>query len=229
MKHLTNKQLEEINNSFDWKTKCSLVGKGKKVDFKGYADIIKHMVNPTTKCLELGCNEGYHTIELAKIFKHVTAIDIKPKNIMGALIRQWIHGCSNIDFRLLDLNKKIMGKYDMTFSSNVLYHMKNPCQHLWDIAKITDSLLLITNTFSPKGKRPYLGETEIGRYIFHKVGEKKTEFSGITDYALWFDNENDVIKYLKYIGFKTVKLLKKVKHGGYPKSTIFASKNILPK
>lgn len=219
MLHLTTKQLSEFNEIFQ-------ITKSSKEVFEKCEKFIKERITSLDDktCLEIGCNEGYHTVELAKLFEYVTATDIRPRNIISALTRQYIHDCPNIEFKVEDFNNEIKGKYDFVFNANVLHHTKHPINHLLNMSKITSNLLLITNLYGPNGKARCTGEVIIDGYTFHKIAEKGLGSSGTDKDSPWFANVNDLLECLNKTNFSKIEILEELTWRSFPSYIIFASK-----
>lgn len=97
--------------------------------------------------LELGSGEGYHTVQLARRFEKVTAIEARPKNVICSLVNLYVHGVENV--RLLKMDARelspTLGRFDLVFHSGVLYHLSNPVEHLRRVVALSDRLLLDTH------------------------------------------------------------------------------------
>src|SRR5690606_2659280 len=81
------------------------------------------------KALDIGCNAGYYTLELAKRGAEVTAIDIDPHYLKQA---QWAAKTLELDQRIefrqatvYDLARETQ-EYDLVWFMGVLYHLRYP-------------------------------------------------------------------------------------------------------
>lgn len=228
MINLTAQQLKDINDSFKWSTITKLpdgrlLGNGYKEKFKNKdINLLKSYFKRINikQCLEVGCAEGYNTVKLAKIFKSVIATDVRPRNIIGAMIRQWVLELDNIEFQCLDLNNSGIVldniEIDIVYHTGVLYHLQHPIEHLKYIASITDKLFLATRCYDKESNIKLLdckisNWNEFRRY---KVSEKSASwdrsFAGITDYSVWL-HKNDIKAILHHVGFKKVTLLEETR------------------
>lgn len=240
MINLTDQQLKDINESFNWKTTTKLpdgrlLGNGKKKKFKNKdIDLFKSYFKRLNikQCLEVGCAEGYNTVELAKICQFVIATDVRPRNIIGAMIRQWVLKLDNIEFHCLDLNTLENEnpltdiKMDIIYHTGVLYHLTNPIKHLKYIASITDNLFLATRCYDKKSDiKLLIGQMVKYENTFkqYRVNEKpftwKRSFAGITDYSTWL-HKDEIKDILHHVGFKKVILLEETR--SYCPRVIFA-------
>lgn len=105
---------------------------------RGSVEIIERLyrrnnqLEPKKSCLEFGCGVGRMTIQLAKKYDRVIAVDISPKNIeIGKRLAEQ-KGIKNIEFYLLneleDLQK--LPKFEILFSMIALQHNPPPIQRL---------------------------------------------------------------------------------------------------
>src|SRR5205807_1924013 len=97
--------------------------------------------------LEVGCNEGYHTAQLSRICKHVTAFDVRPHNVVSTLVNLFVQDVRNARVALLDARDldSSFGTFDIIFHVGVLYHLLDPVTHLFKIADVADDLILDTH------------------------------------------------------------------------------------
>lgn len=161
MTELTDSQLAELNELLPWEFSFQLpdgrflgkpvysppVDEVKARDFWfRLMPIIK--LNPADKTvLEMGCHEGYYTVELSRLCKAVTAVEVRPKNLLCALTRLWTCGVENTRLILKDVREidGSFGKFDIIFHSGVLYHLENPVEHLYQIAPLAQAIVLDTH------------------------------------------------------------------------------------
>ena len=138
---------------------------------RGSVEIIERLYNrnkilePKNSCLEFGCGVGRMTLQLAKKYDHVIAVDISPKNLeIGKNLAEQKR-IKNIDFFLLrnleDLKK--IPRFEMFFSMIALQHNPPPIQRL-----ILETLL----------SKIYPG----GGAIFQTLTHKKNYKFSVSDY-----------------------------------------------
>lgn len=229
MIELTEQQLQDINDYFQWQTGIKLPDNrilgNKNVIKERSKDIVllekvfrQHHIEVATIC-EFGCAEGYNTVELAQIAQDVITTDVRPRNLIGAMIRAWILGLDNIEFILSDLNKIeknlfILDRNNIVFHTGTLYHLDNPIKHLQYIASITNNLYLSTRCYDEDAeiksiKYPMVTVTN-NNYRCYKVYEKenrwKHSFAGVKDFSVWL-HKDDIADILRYVGFTNVELL----------------------
>src|SRR5437870_4494772 len=135
---LTDQQLEDFQEALDWKTGMKLPDgrvlgiPGKRGTEEGSDFRIRALVErwqPADKTiLEIGCCEGNHTVQLAKICKNVVALDVRPKNIACALVRLFVHDSHNVQLMLRDVREldERFGRCYIGFHVGVLYQLPAP-------------------------------------------------------------------------------------------------------
>jgi GT2 family glycosyltransferase len=203
---LTDAQLEELQNALPWETAMRLPdgrvlgvpGKRGAIsesgDFRVDA-VATRMGGSGKRVLELGCHEGIHTVQLARVAREVVALDVRPKNIVCALARLYVHEVDNArlvlgDARSLDGS---LGRFDIVFHVGVLYHLLDPVEHLYGLASLGDELLLDTHYGSPNdpGERETL-ERGGRRYETYRSREGGwgDSFSGVDQFSRWLTRDS---------------------------------------
>lgn len=229
---LSNFDLAQFNKEFNWASHSALLdgrtlGDGRFDQKDLWLELFKQIPDLKMKSvLEVGCNEGFYSVRLDKLCAHVTALDIRPKNIIASLITNFIHE-TNVDFKLFDLNdfQHYPVKHDIIYHCGVLYHIKNPIEHLRAVAEKCETLFLSNRCFSTEGSRPYLGTEEIEGYTLHKVKEYKYShvYGGVTEYSCWIDPK-DMENILHYVGFSKVECIFNRVQNGYSRVVYVATK-----
>lgn len=150
--------------------------------------------------VEFGCWYGWHTASLARKFKKLTAIDVRPDNISKTLLRLNMLGLSNVDVKLADVNE-FGFEADVLVHIGVLYHLFNPVAHLHKVLPHCKIICLDTHVNRPGLKlavEVYDGIIYRGG-IYNEHGWKDP-LSGIEPTSLWLE-EADLRKVLDVNGF----------------------------
>ena len=81
--------------------------------------------------LEIGCFEGIHTLGLCSYGATVTAVDIRPLNVIKTAARLACYGYSASVFPLdVEDPAATLPDFDVIFHCGVLYHLEDPVSHL---------------------------------------------------------------------------------------------------
>jgi SAM-dependent methyltransferase len=93
---------------------------------------------PPLDVADLGCGEGYLTVETARWAKHVTAIDRSPGVLARAKALATRKKCANITWKRGELEKVPIdnGSMDVALLSQALHHAAEPPQALSEAARI---------------------------------------------------------------------------------------------
>lgn len=102
--------------------------------------------------LDIGCNAGFYSIELAKRGARVTAVDLDPHYLKQAqwAAKQW-KLADKIEFRqwqIYDL-ARLNRKYDIIWFMGVFYHLRYPLLALDIISEITKEMLVFQTLTMP--------------------------------------------------------------------------------
>lgn len=136
---------------------------------------------------ELGCFEGIHTLGLRMFSPDVTAIDIRPVNVLKTLARLSAYGTSAKVFQFdVEEIQPDFPHFDVVFHCGVLYHLEDPVTHLERLLPHCNSIYLDTHISSVAaavdkfevGGRTYLGHD-------HHEGGWEDPFSGRGRGAFW--------------------------------------------
>jgi ArsR family transcriptional regulator len=93
---------------------------------------------PPLDVADLGCGEGYLTVETARWAKHVTAVDRSPGVLARAKALAARKKCANITWKRGELEKVPIeaGAMDVALLSQALHHAAEPAQALSEAARI---------------------------------------------------------------------------------------------
>lgn len=74
------------------------------------------------RLLELGCAEGFLTLPLRELARHVVSCDLSAEAVVRA--DQYCSGAGSGDFRVLDVRRELpAGPFDACLASDVLYYL----------------------------------------------------------------------------------------------------------
>ncbi len=134
------------------------------------------------RVLDIGCNAGFYSIELAKRGAQVDAVDVDPHYLKQA---KWVFeqlGLSNQvrprQATVYDLASE-PGQYDLVWFTGVLYHLRYPLLALDIVARKTKRLLVFQTLEMPGNKRSRPLEDNlpmVDRYKLRMQGWPKMAF-----------------------------------------------------
>lgn len=136
--------------------------------------------------LEVGCFEGIHTLGLRHFDADVTAVDIRPMNVLKTLARLSAHGESARVFVLDVEEATTLAHFDVVFHCGVLYHLEDPVTHLRNLLPACDAIYLDTHV-AGEGRDGDTMEVdgETFRGYRHQEGGWNDPFSGRGASAFW--------------------------------------------
>ncbi len=178
--------------------------------------------------LEVGCNEGYHTAQLSRICRHVTAFDVRPHNVVCSLINLFVQDVHNAKVALLDARDLdcSFGTFDIMFHVGVLYHLLDPVAHLTKIADVTDDLILDTHycrddTTFERSDLTHGGKSYRAHYFTEGLWQDNR--AGVEPYARWLYRDS-LLELLKDVGFERVEVISDRLEKSGPRFTVIARK-----
>jgi tRNA (mo5U34)-methyltransferase len=199
---ISDQELDEINSLLPWHAGAPLPdgrllgrlgtvpGKRLRPDRIPDKRIVRlDRVLPLAKLsiLEVGCFEGIHTLGLRMFAGDVTAIDVRPVNVVKTLARLACHGVSakvfQQDVERLDAS---FGRFDLVFHCGVLYHLRNPVAHMMVLRHMCTHLFLDTHVARDERRIKTIkceGKSYYGAY--HHEGGWNDPFSGRNDTSFW--------------------------------------------
>jgi len=240
MRDLTDRQLQDFAEAVSWEIAERLpdgrilgrVGElgatMTELDFR-LAEVDKRLGLAGKTVLELGSHEGHFTIQLAQRCQQVTAVEVRPKNVVCALIRAYVHDMENIKIHCKDVRgiDGSFGRFDIVVHLGVLYHLSNPVEHLFRIKDLSDNLLLCTHYGGstlgfPRDDISYDGKT----YRAHRYKEFGWQdgWSGMEDSSRWLERE-DLLRLLRDTGYGSVEIIRDWEASGYPRLSLLAGRS----
>lgn len=203
----SDRDLDEINKTLDWFAATALPDgrvlgrlgrrKGKRDKLQALPDrrikMLDERIGLTGKrVLEIGCFEGVHTAGLARLGAEVTALDVRPANVMKTLTRLAYHG-ENAQVLQADAEALTIepGAFDVVFHFGVLYHLVDPVAHLMSLKGVASFIYLDTH-IAPDGASETIScasadgsSQETYEGAFYKEGGWRDPFSGKGERAFW--------------------------------------------
>ena len=165
LKFLTDDNLEEINSTLPWVSRMHLPeeelrilgqsnpnrGEGRIESLPDYrATKLHELVDLKGKTvLEFGCFEGSHTLSLLEYTDKVTAVDVRPLNVLKTLTKLALFN-KNAEVFTFDAETcdTSIGQYDIIFHCGVYYHLTNPVEHMYFLDKICGKFLFLDTHIS---------------------------------------------------------------------------------
>lgn len=137
--------------------------------------------------LEVGCFEGIHTLGLCGYGARVTAVDLRPINVIKTHARLSAYGVS-ADVFAVDVEDAAvqLPDFDVVFHCGVLYHLEDPARHLKRVLKHCSAIYLDTHIARENEDGAVLvsdGRTYRGHA--HGEGGWNDPFSGRGSGAFW--------------------------------------------
>jgi SAM-dependent methyltransferase len=98
------------------------------------------------RIIDIGCNEGYFSIECALHGAEVLGIDGKLLNIRKCEFVRSVLGVQRADFALGDamkVTRESHGRFDVILALGLIYHLDDPYTFLSNIARLCDGFVVI--------------------------------------------------------------------------------------
>ena len=152
--------------------------------------------------LEIGCFEGIHTLGLCSYAAKVTAVDLRPLNVIKTAARLACYGYSASVFPL-DVEDPCveLPQFDLVFHCGVLYHLENPVTHLERLLPRCGAIYLDTHVAAETDDDASL---EVNGRVFHGHHHHEAgwgdPFSGRGTGAFWL-RTSDLVELLREAGF----------------------------
>jgi tRNA (mo5U34)-methyltransferase len=179
--------------------------------------------------LEIGCFEGIHTVALSRYARQVTAIDARIENVVKTIVRCAMFGhhptvfkC-NVEERPL---KAELLQCDIAFHVGVLYHLKDPVEHLIDLAGFTQRGVLLDTHYArdDEATERYNAGGAMVRYKKYREGGYTDPFSGVYDHAKWL-RLDDITMLLRNGGFGNIEIVETRQERNGPRVLLIAERS----
>jgi len=242
--YLSDDDLIELNNLLNWQCFTadrhgrrfgSVAWEGKRSEPQVIPDrrilLMHDYFNLTDKhVLEVGCFEGIHTIGLSWYAKRVTAVDSRIENVVKTIVRCAFFGLTptvfkcNIEDHLMKIEPL---SSDVVHHVGVLYHLRDPIQHLFNLGKYIRVGIMLDTHYSLHDEAKESYEVNGVRYCYKKFSESghSDPFSGMYDHAKWLKLD-DIVNTLKHTGFRTVEIIETRNERNGPRVLLFAKREL---
>lgn len=240
VEYLSNEDLVRLNNILPWM--CFTVdSRGRRFGntaWKGKRNIaqvipderilkLDEIIKLSDKSvLEVGCFEGVHTIALCERAKEVFAIDSRIENVVKTLVRCNLFGhkptVSVCDIeRIEDLSR--LSKVDIVHHVGVLYHLKDPISHLYNLKGVVRSGILLDTHYATTEMANNTIDVNGRTYNYFAYREKGRDevFSGMYDHAKWLLLD-DIKSILSDLGWTNILIYKDEIQRNGPRVTLYA-------
>lgn len=240
MIRLTDEQLQDFQEAVAWESALRLPdgrvlgvpgkrgGISEEGDFRVQA-LVERVGLEGKTVLELGCHEGNHTVQLAKHAGQVVAVEVRPKNIVCALVRLFVHDARNVRVVLADVREldEWFGRFEVLFHVGVLYHLSDPVDHLYRAARLAETMLLDTHyeTLDSSRERADLRRGDVPYVAFvRREGGWESTFSGVEETSRWLERES-LLRLVGDAGFPHVEILDDRRERNGRRMTLLARKH----
>jgi 2-polyprenyl-3-methyl-5-hydroxy-6-metoxy-1,4-benzoquinol methylase len=181
--------------------------------------------------LEIGCFEGVHTTGLCGRGARVTAVDARIDNVVKTIVRGALLGCHPEVFTCDIERSGAMAELesleaDLVHHVGVLYHLKDPVQHLLAMGAVARRGLMLDTHVAPSGQanETVVVEGETFAYMRYSEGGARDVFSGIYDHAKWLPLAT-IVGLLGRAGFDSVDVVEERAEANGPRVLIFAGRD----
>ena len=101
----------------------------------------------TISCLDVGCHEGFYSIELAKRgIPRILGIDVREESLKRARFVAQTFGLQDVEFKQMNaeqIGPATTGEFELTLALGLLYHLENPMLCLRNIFAVTKELCVL--------------------------------------------------------------------------------------
>lgn len=212
--------MDLIQSMFDilpgWTTQFEISGKKYGGDIQTLTDdprlrwhieVVGGLLNK--RVLELGPLEGAHTKTMLESgASEVLAIEGNKNCWLRCLVINEIFSLDRAIFILADFNNWVaecLSFFDVVSAAGVLYHQTNPAKLIFDLAKITDTVIVWSQVASDKN--PAGKQTEVmgykGKINDYGTGRSPSYCAGLDQYAVWL-YPDEMIRCFKDAGFLNI-------------------------
>lgn len=235
MQNWTDDQLAEFQAAHSWSTARPIpdgrmLGAGKTGTSRSdpRVEAVRARLGEGLRVLEVGACEAQHTVLLAPFCREVVAIEVRPKNVVGALIRQLVNGVRNVQNLVMDVRDVPVesGPFDLVFHVGVLYHLPNPVEHLYQIGRLGASALLLdthyaTDALEKFPLRTICHDGESYRARIYREKGWADAFSGVEGSSAWLYRE-DLLALVAGIGLPRIEILRDEQERNGPRIGLLA-------
>lgn len=110
--------------------------------------ILKNLLKNNKTVLDIGCGDGYYSIECAKMgFEYVVGSDLDPLRIKRADLAKEVYALDNVHFKFIDLYKDDIAKFDIAMALGLLHRIPDIEKCLRKMSQIADTLILEFKTY----------------------------------------------------------------------------------
>lgn len=178
--------------------------------------------------LEFGCFEGIHTIALAQRAAKVYAIDSRIENVVKTIVRANLLGFTpTVSVCDLEQEKDVdrLPVIDVIHHVGVLYHLKDPVNHLIKLGAIARQAILLDTHYATNDMANLTFDVGRNAYRYYHYTEKGRDevFSGMYDHAKWLLLD-DIKKILSDIGFSDIRVCNDVQQRNGPRVPLCATR-----
>lgn len=171
----------------------------------------------TLSCLDLGCNQGYFSVQLARRGCHrVVGFDARPVHVRDADLIRRIWGLENLRFRhqdLLKINLRDFEQFDVVLLFGMLYQFENPIGALRIARGLAKHALIVETQLAPDLTEPInwgahnsFKNVEGSFAILDRSDEVDSPFGSLTPISLCPGREG-LIWIMRKLGFTRVEEL----------------------
>lgn len=162
--------------------------------------------------LELGPLEGGHTVAMEEAGANVIAIEGNQNNFLKCLIvkNQYDLKAKFVFGDFCEYIKNYSGRFDFVSAAGVLYHQKNPAELIYDLSRITDTVLVwsqVANDEHPSKVTHFIyshGKEYAGKLNDYNGAHSTDNFcGGLEETAFWM-YEEEMLRCFRDAGFKNI-------------------------
>jgi len=178
--------------------------------------------------LEVGCFEGVHTIGLCRSARKVTAVDSRIENVVKTIVRCAFYDVHPQVFKWNVEDPDGKPRFltaDIVHHVGVLYHLRDPVQHLLELGRFVGSGLMLDTHYALDHEATETVDVNRKAYRYKRFQESghSDVFSGMYDHAKWLRLE-DIVATLQQAGFSEVDVIEtRVERNG-PRALIMGAR-----
>lgn len=113
------------------------------------------------RVLDLGCLEGYFSLECALHGSNVVGIDAKEINVKKCQFVKSVLGARNLSFLLddaMNVTREHYGSFDVVLALGLLYHLDDPFTFLAQISELCEGFLVLDTLVAAEEEKQMVGE-----------------------------------------------------------------------